>query len=282
MACGMLASCGSDESSSESKAETSSSSVAETTTTTAESKEESSSIAKESSAVESEADSTAETKTEPYEPQTEFKGYDAFLMFGDSSWMWGNWQGSGVVNSTDWDKSADNYGYGVDADVVGDGEYTVSITRQSILGNETYTNSKVIIDDNGNLVDANGVAVMCVDIIGICDGTKNSKGEDVKKNALTDEGNNKYDIKTKGDYTGQELKAEVTSIKCDGKEIEFDPSKIITGNLEPDNNRYRIEIYNTYGDTSKSSGIDPSQIAFSNSLEVTFKIEGLGEVKSSS
>ena len=41
------------------------------------------------------ADSTADSKTEggdsDYTPVKTFKGYDAFLMFGDSQWLWVNW-----------------------------------------------------------------------------------------------------------------------------------------------------------------------------------------------
>lgn len=45
-------------------------------------------------------------------------------MFGDGEWLWGNWQGQGEPDATQ--------AFGVDADITGDGEYTVSITNASI------------------------------------------------------------------------------------------------------------------------------------------------------
>lgn len=45
-------------------------------------------------------------------------------MFGDGEWLWGNWEGQGEPEATK--------AFGVDADITGDGEYTVSITNASI------------------------------------------------------------------------------------------------------------------------------------------------------
>jgi hypothetical protein len=93
------------------------------------------------------------------------------------------------------------------------------------------------------------------------------------------EGDNHYSIDTIGDYKPSDLTVTVTSIKVDGEEVDFDASKILCGNIEDNNNRYRIEIYNAYGKTANDPTIDPMTFAFTDSLEVTFTIEGLGEVK---
>ena len=60
-----------------------------------------------------------------------------------------------------------------------------------------------------------------------------------------------------------------------GEEIEFDDSKIVKGNIETDNNCYRLEIYNEYGKGKADPGVDQSKLLFSKSLEVTFTITGL-------
>ena len=132
--------------------------------------------------------------------------------------------------------------------------------------------------DTGALFGATGAQVFCIDITGICDGTTDWQGAECDTNLLKDGDDNRVNFETKGDYKGTEIKAEVTSIKCDGEEIEFDASKIATGNIENNNNRWRIEIFNTYGVNAADPAVDPANIAFENTLEVTFKIEGLGEV----
>ncbi|MGN0633972.1 MAG: hypothetical protein ACI4JW_08895 [Oscillospiraceae bacterium] len=281
MACGMMASCG-DEKTEESKADDTKSTAA-----TDENKEES----KAEAEAESEAEPAPVEEAEPYTPVYEYQGYDAFLMFGDVSWLWGNWNGQGVVHSPDFDESDPaGYGYGVDADITGDGEYTVAITSSSIVGTDSYVNPQVAIDeDTGAALAAEGTVVFCVDIIGLCDGTQVS-GLDADTNewTITDieegkqklkDGDNHYDVNAKGDYKVGDITVTLTSIKCDGQEIEFDPTKIRYGNIEDNNNRYRIEIYNSYGTTALDPGIDPFSLYFEKSLEVTFTIEGLGEVK---
>ena len=58
---------------------------------------------------------------DPEGSDEDFEGYDAYLMFADSSMNWGNWNGQGYAGSPS---------FGVDADITGDGVYTVSITEQ--------------------------------------------------------------------------------------------------------------------------------------------------------
>ncbi|MDO4944959.1 MAG: hypothetical protein Q4E74_07140 [Ruminococcus sp.] len=281
MTTAMFVSCGDTEESS-SKAD-----AGTTTTTTADANAENgggseevgdSAAADDSAAAadssEAAADSTAEggdVNADPasdYTPVTEFEGYDAFLMFGDSEWLWGNWDGQGYPER--------EQAYGIDADVTGDGEYTVSITNASMSYEDEIGgyNPQVALDGDYAL-PATGCVVFCVDITGICDGTMNYKGEEISKNQLKDGDDAGVNKETKGKYTGQEITVEVTSIKADGQEVEFDPSKIVYGNIEDNNNCYRIEIYNDYGDTAKDPAIDKDALYFEDSLEVTFTISGL-------
>lgn len=267
MTTAMLASCGDkdESSSSSSKADTASSAAA------AESTAESAAESEAGSAAESAAESTAADSSADDEYPgvvTEFKGHDAMLMFADSEWFWRNMN---MANDAD----AETPSYGVDADVTGDGEYTVSINKNTILGTDDAPNEGALInEDTGELFASNGVSVFCVDIMGIVDGTTNYKGEAIKKNKLK-EGDPLTKKDAPGAYTGQEITCEVTSITADGKEVEFDPSKIVYGNIEDNNNCYRIEIYNSYGDTVKDPPIDPMALSFEKELSVTFKISGL-------
>ncbi len=280
MTTAMFTACGDSDSSSKSEA---SSKKAETTTTTT--------TAAAESAAASEADTSAAAAPadgEPYYDEvtglecqkpsgdytavTEFQGYDAFLMFADYNWMWSNFAGQGYPE----DDRADG-AFGVDADVTGDGEYTVSLTVDSIAANDAVMDSPnpQIVLDGDYVLPAQGAVVFCIDITGICDGTTTVDGETVEKNPL-DEGDdanvNKY---TMGKYTGQDVKVELTSIKIDGEEFPFDASKILYGNIENDNNCYRIEIYNDYGNTAADPAIDKDALMFAKSLECTFTIEGL-------
>lgn len=284
MACGMMASCGDSNDDSSSKADDKTSAAATESTA-----DESAADGDESAAAtdESEGDAPAQP-TSYYDYQYEFQGYDAFLMFGDMNWLWGNWNGTGVVHSPDFDTTdAAGYGYGIDADIVGDGEYTVAINAQSIVGNDSYVNPQVALDGMVPASPAEGTVVFCVDIIGLMNGSQISgANKDTgewevvasEKNKLT-EGDNHYDTAAVGDYTVDDIKVTVTSIKADGVDIDFDASKIRYGNIEDNNNCYRIEIYNSYGTTAADSPIDPMTLTFADSLEVTFTIEGLGEVK---
>lgn len=297
MTTAMFASCGNaDDSSKDSKAAESKADSAAA--------EESKADADASSVAESEANLEDEpyiddvTGLECFIPQegyvqqpTEFKGYDAYLMFADmgeggSDWFWSNMSGQGFPEA-----DRGNGAFGVDADVTGNGEYTVSITADSIASPDAVTgalNPQVLTDtDNGGYVfPAIGAVVFCVDITGICDGTmiagaNKDTGEwewtEAKKNKLKEGDDANINKNTMGAYKGNELKVEVTSIKADGKEVEFDGSKIKYGNIEDNNNCYRIELYNEYGLTKEDPPIDPKSIMFSKELSVTFTIEGLAD-----
>ena len=247
----VFASCGDSADSSSSAAATTT--TATTTTTTAATTTAAAESAADSTAT---ADSSADATTggdSDYTPVKTFEGYDAFLMFGDSQWLWGNWQGQGEADATQ--------AFGVDADVTGDGEYTVSITNASISYDDPDEglNPQVALDGD-YAVAAEGCVVMCVDIIGLLNGDK-----------LKGTGDPKSDKEAPGKYNADDLKVEVKSIKADGQEVAFDNAKIKYGNIEDNNN------YTDYGDTAKDSPIDKDALTFEDSLEVTFSIEGLSE-----
>jgi len=226
------------------------------------------------------ADEPQDPDNDPTSAEVENLPYDAFLMFTNSSWGWGNWNG----HST---SAADKGAYGVDAILNGDGEYTVSITPESLETPDpaVEADAELGIHDagiyrdeaTGEIIPSEGATVFCVDITGICDGTMTWDGEATKKGTqkkFTD-ADPTTDIMGKGRYTGQELTVKVTSIKADGVELDFDESKFVYGNIEDNNNRYRIEIYNEYGSTKDDPGIDFANLKFSKELSVTFTIEGL-------
>ncbi|MCC8191666.1 MAG: dockerin type I repeat-containing protein [Ruminococcus sp.] len=70
------------------------------------------------------------------------------------------------------------------------------------------------------------------------------------------------------------MSAELNSIMVDGKSVAFDASKIIYGDIE-ENGNYRIEIYNTYGDSAADPGVDPDDIYAEETLSITFSVSGL-------
>lgn len=253
----VFASCG-DSADSSSSTAAATTTTAVTTTTTAATTTAAAESAADSAATDSSADATTGGDSD-YTPVKTFEGYDAFLMFADSQWLWGNWQGQGEADATQ--------AFGVDADVTGDGEYTVSITNASIAYDDPDEgiNPQIALDGD-YAVGAEGCVVMCVDIIGLLNG-----------DTLKGTGDPKTDKETPGKYNADDLKVEVKSIKADGQEVAFDKAKIKYGNIEDNNNCYRIEIYNDYGDTAKDSPIDKDNLAFEDSLEITFSIEGLSE-----
>ncbi|MBR1739236.1 MAG: hypothetical protein IJ737_02995 [Ruminococcus sp.] len=280
MTAAMFASCGGNDDSSSSKKAADSAATTEAATTEAATTE---TATTEAATSEAPADSGAADAgdeyideytglacaipDESYEAVKTFEGHDAFLMFADQDWMWSNFNGQGYEGEA---------AYGVDADITADGEYTVALTVDSIYKSDGALNEQIVLDGD-YILPAQGATVFCVDITGICDGTINFKGEEMAKNKLKEGTPEEANVNKKiiGPYTGQEITVHVTSIKCDGEEIPFDESKIIYGNIEDDNNCYRIEIYNEYGNTKDDPGIDRTQIMFAKSLEVTFTIEGL-------
>lgn len=128
-------------------------------------------------------------------------------------------------------------GKGTDATVTGNGTYTVSLDKAGM----------------GETNVAQRATVFCIDIVGL--GT--AQRLDASK-----------------------LKVKDVIIQCDGKKIASDGSHMFVGDLEGNGN-IRIEIYNRYGyggrsfKTSENPGFNVDDLTFSQSLSVTFTLEGL-------
>lgn len=128
----------------------------------------------------------------------------------------------------------------------------------TITGNGKYTVSlsKKAFGDDAK--PANGAQVFCVDIMGIC----NTQKFDASKIAFSD-----------------------VVVKCDGKEIKTDISKMYEGNIENKTSNYRLEIRNEYGyDGGEFATKDEfdemnPDFTFEDTLSVTFTIKGIKEGK---
>lgn len=59
-----------------------------------------------------------------------------------------------------------------------------------------------------------------------------------------------------------------------GTRIPFDNYKLVAGDLE-NNGKYRIELFNAYGDTGKDPGFDINLLKFEKCIGVTFTIKGI-------
>lgn len=65
-------------------------------------------------------------------------------------------------------------------------------------------------------------------------------------------------------------------VALDGKEVAVDQSKVKYGNIEKENDKWRIELFNAYGDTMANppiAGIE--DLTWDDTLEVTFTLEGI-------
>lgn len=208
-------------------------------------------------------------KTFPDDPRIAdetFKGYDAFLMFADGSMNWGNWNGQGYYSAPS---------FGVDADITNDGVYSVSITKKSITAkDDTGTNPSLLYGSDGSLLPAKGCTMLCVDITGLLDGTLAADGSELEGflKSGNDANVNKH---VKGKFRGDELNVTVTGIAIDGNYIDFDPSKIRYGNLDEEDNCYRICIADLLSGSAEDAAIDTVNLSFKNSITIEFSISGI-------
>ena len=184
------------------------------------------------------------------------EGYDAFLMYNDHNWLWASMSAQNGIGTG----APDRYPYGIDAYITKDGDYTVSITSDSVDKNAEGENPQ----GKGGTDAATGTHVFCVDITGILKCEKFNTTKELANG-----------VKENGTYDAKDIKCKLKSIKQDGKELKFDASKVLYGNIEDQNTNYRIEIYNDYGKTKDNPPIDTAQVMWSKSLEVTFNIKGL-------
>lgn len=130
-------------------------------------------------------------------------------------------------------------GAGTDTTITGNGTYTVSIDKAA-FPNESA---------------AKGISVFCVDMVGMAQAKNFNAANAVVKDII---------------------------IKCDGKKIASDASHMFVGDIEANGN-IRIELCNIYGyshgafKTIDSPGFDAANFTFSQSLSVTFTLEGIVE-----
>lgn len=184
-------------------------------------------------------------------------------------------------------------GYVQDAIVTGDGTYTVKLEFPADgdqAGGDQYITGKitdgVVENANCNVWNSEGgyssgffaVAVFCIDIYGLCDGTE-KLDKDMKTYVEMDPASYTSPIGLKpGPYKASKITATVDSIKQDGEAVSFNKDKVITGNIEGNYN-YRLEIFNSYGDTKDGRVLAEDAIDFMYSLEVQFTISGLDAQK---
>ena len=176
--------------------------------------------------------------------------YEAFLMYASSDWS---------VQCMD--ATSEN---ATNADVTGDGTYTVAIS-----GFEWED------EDTAEMVPATatGATVFCVDIDGLANALGCGKDADGYEGLET-----AADKMAFAQATGLKISdVVITATNSDGTstDIAVDESKLYYGDIEG-NGKIRLEIYNAYGDTSKDAPIDAAGFSFDDSLSVTFTVSGTG------
>lgn len=155
-------------------------------------------------------------------------GYPAFLMFGDDDWTWENLK----------------LGNAGDTIVMGDGIYTVTLTKDSLPEDKTTE-------------DPSGAAVLNIDIADL----GAAMGEVGTVYSSTE--------------AGTQLEVAV-ALFVDGERVSLRNDRLIYGDIE-NNKRLRIEIYNVYGTgTMDLSPIDPAAITPTQELKAVFSLKGTG------
>ncbi len=176
--------------------------------------------------------------------------YEAFLMYASSDWS---------VQCMD--ATSEN---ATNADVTGDGTYTVAISGFEWEDEETAEMVPAT---------ATGATVFCVDIDGLANALGCGKDADGYEGLETT-----ADKMALAQATGLKISdVVITATNSDGTstDIAVDESKLYYGDIEG-NGKIRLEIYNAYGDTSKDAPIDAAGFSFDDSLSVTFTVSGTG------
>lgn len=119
----------------------------------------------------------------------------------------------------------------------GSANYTVTLKRSEAQGDS----------DGVKATASKGATVLCVDI------------KDILK-----------------DYKAKKVKISNVVIKCDGKVVKTNQKKMAQGVLEEgtDPNKYRLEIYNSYGEggTANHPCAKPTAFKWKKSISVSFKL----------
>lgn len=120
----------------------------------------------------------------------------------------------------------------------GTAKYTVSLKRSQAQGENAEGKAKAAKD----------AAVFCVDI------------KDILK-----------------DHKAKDIKISKVTVKCDGKVVKTKFKNMAQGALEPkqDPNKYRLEIYNTYGEggTKNHPCAKPTAFKWKKSISVSFSLK---------
>lgn len=197
--------------------------------------------------------------------------YTAVEMFTDANWGWGNWLPNGVEK-----EDGSDIGKGTDAEITGNGTYTVSISAEQVATwYDAEGNAVVAGTEGATPAPAAGVNVWCVDILELADalgvGTADL-GKDVtnadKMQLVKDAGVTFSDV----------------SLIVDGETIyTYNDEDLLYADIEGNGN-LRLEIYNTYGDTKTTAPAEVAALApkegglvAEDEIAVTFTINGLPE-----
>ena len=193
--------------------------------------------------------------------------YDSFLMYASGNWYPSIMDASGHTEDpssgtiTEWTPGTQ--------EITKDGTYTVSISDVKCSGVDEETGDETMLK-----VDASGAVVFNVDIadlakdlgIGVdAEGYDGLKTGAEKMEFAKSKGVNVTDVK-------------ITQVK-DGEttEIAVDQSKVLFGDIEG-KGKFRIELYNEYGDTKADPPLKTSDIFFNEGLSVTFTISGIDAI----
>lgn len=197
--------------------------------------------------------------------------YVAFEMFTDADYGWGNWLPNGVEN-----EDGTDIGKGTDAEITGNGTYTVSVSAEQVAAwYDAEGNAVVAGTEGATPAPAAGVNVWCVDILKLADALgvgSADLGKDVtnadKMQLVKDAGVTFSDV----------------SLIVDGETIyTYNDEDLLYADIEGNGN-LRLEIYNTYGDTKTTAPAEVAALApkegglvAEDEIAVTFTINGLPE-----
>lgn len=104
--------------------------------------------------------------------------------------------------------------------------------------------------------------------------------DDKTKKATAAEDANVFCVDIKGilkDHAVKDIKMSNVVVKCDGKKVKFKMNKTAQGQLEKtsDPDKYRLEIYNVYGDggTKNHPCAKPTKFKWKKSISVSFNLK---------
>ena len=180
--------------------------------------------------------------------------YEAFLMFTDANWAWGNWDAASFPAGN--------------CNVEGDGTYTVYV-------DSSMESALVEDEETGELVVpvATGAQVFCVDIDGLA--TAMNAGKDAEGYDDCKTGADKMAFAKAAGVEISDVKVTTTNSDGTTTDVAVNQDNVIFGDIEG-NGKIRIEIFNAYGDTVNNPAVDVADINFDEKIAVTFTVSGIG------